>query len=314
MSSVREAVWNGKIALEIHLDDPDCLLSCLQAAQLPLYLLEARLSYLPLLIPQIRRHFGSFVQQPIRHGFSEFDDFEEERLSSQSTRSRSTSSFSISSNLDGFFTAVFGEERIALPWHLPIGLLFDLNCIFLPQLMSRQLALPFKVTFHLSANVHLFSQEQFAILTLPAQLPLEEALTSVYFSALKESDYVRCGSSKNVMNLARADQMQLWESLKLGQFERFWRTNAKLTGFEGKAAPIKLWIMPEDGKLKRFALSSRLTESLTVSEWLNTEFTENFAVLCHGIFVPASTRMLDLVANFCYADNFLHLILIKQQS
>ena len=323
--SVKESVWNGRLPLEIHLDDPDSVLSCPQAAQLPFYLLEFRLSYLPLLIPQIRRHFGSFVHQASanvnsspRHAPSEFDDFEEKRLS-QASRSRSASSLN-ALNLDGFFTAVFGEERIALPWHLPIGLLFDLNCSFHhlsnPHKTQETFSalLPFKITFHLSTNAHLFAQERLPLLQLPAQIPLEEALTSVYFAALKESDYVRCGSAKNVMNLSRAEQMQLWESLKTGQFDRFWRTNVKLTGFVAKAVPVKIWLLLADGQLQRFALSVRFDENLTLKEWLSAEFGEDGkgSVLCQGIFVPDNVKMHELFCSFCYADNFLQLILINK--
>jgi hypothetical protein len=319
--SVKESVWNGKIPLEIHLDDPDCHLSGPQAAQLPFYTLELRVSYLPLLIPQIRRHFGSFVNAaPLtRHASSgEFDDAEEEKMPSAASRPRSASSLN-GLNLDGFFTAVFGEERMALPWHLPLGLVFDLNCSFHLQRSSSCYnalqSLPFKITFHLSPNAHLFAHPRLPLLALSAQVPLEEALTSVYFAALKESDYVRCGSAKNVMNLSRADQVQLWESLKTGQFDRFWRTNAKLTGFQAKAVPLKVWLLSGVGQWQRFALSVRIDENLgVVREWLAGEFGVDWrgAVLCQGVLVPEAVSVQELFSHFCYADNFLHLIVINQ--
>lgn len=337
-ASVKEAIWNGKIPLEIHLDDPEGSLSSAQAAHSPFYVLESRLSYLPLLIPQVRRHFASLMSQAqaqsntnnnnVTRLSGEFDDFEEERLSSAS-RSRSLSSVNGSSN-EGFFTAVFGEERIGLPWHLPLGLLFDLNCCCRLSdsgqseetdtkrsnfALNAIKSLPFKITFHLSPTAHLFTQERLLpSLSLTAPIPLEEALTSIYFAALKESDYVRCGSAKNVMNLSRTEQMQLWESVKTGHFDRFWRTNVKLTGFSVKALPVKLWLLSAQGEVRRFAVSVRVEkEALTLKEWLIAEFgaeASSMAVLCHGILVPEQVRIQDLAASFCYADNFLHLILL----
>lgn len=336
MSSVREAVWHGKIPLEVHLDDPDGILSVPNATHTPLYLLEFRLSYLPLLIPQIRKHFSSSSNsmhqtqhstgnKPFisRFGSSEFDDFEEkeEEAVAALSRSHSVSSGASIQNLDGFFTAVFGGARIALPWHLPIGLLFDLNCALWdepclgksPATASLH-SLPFRITFHMSANAQLFVQDQLPLLAVPAQIPLDEALTSTYFAALKESDYVRCGSAKNVMNLSRTEQIQLWESVKTGQFERFWRTNAKLTGFSPKAIPVKIWHRGPDRILKRFALSVAADkENLTLKDWLATEFGSDCkcTALCHGICLPADVKLHELAQSFCYADNFLHLILIN---
>ncbi|KAJ3297874.1 autophagy protein 5 [Blyttiomyces sp. JEL0837] len=46
---------------------------------------------------------------------------------------------------------------------------------------------------------------------------------------LKESDYVRYGSTKRVMSLSKLDQVSLWESLsRTGDFDRFWEVNVRL--------------------------------------------------------------------------------------
>lgn len=57
-------------------------------------------------------------------------------------------------------------------------------------------------------------------------------------SSLKEADYLRFGSSKKVMNLSKADQLLLFDSIKKDSFEEYWKVNSKLISPE-PSAPIR---------------------------------------------------------------------------
>ncbi|KAJ3271036.1 autophagy protein 5 [Terramyces sp. JEL0728] len=80
-----------------------------------------------------------------------------------------------------------------LKWHLPIGLLYDLN---------RGVFAPWTVTLNES--------------DMPSDLFIwdsENCLYDIFMSLYKEADYIRNGSIKKVMGLALNNTTDLWDAL-----------------------------------------------------------------------------------------------------
>lgn len=264
-----------------------------------------RLLYFPMLVNEIKRHFGSISRAAIES---------ETILSlSQSSSCASFPSSQSSQNIspqtpqNWWFTFKFQEQDCLIPLHLPTGLIYDL---------LNDLVLPWKLEFHISHQEPENTNQSLLNPTLNYFALLDESsLTSFYFSALKESDHLRSGSAKNVMNLSRAEQLQLWEALKSGEVDKFWRINQKLvTGNSFKSFPIKFWIFDE-GTLTRFQFPIQPQPQIsTLEQLLTIEFSDSFvnrvkSVCAHGISLPLNTKLDELNYNWNYADNFINIII-----
>lgn len=265
-----------------------------------------------MLVNEIKRHFGSISRTELKQrdflGLSveSSTSFSESSASLHSTNNSKSSQQNISTEQNWWFTCKFNEKDCLIPLHLPIGLIFDL------LMNSGTVSLPWKLEFHISYDSPIEQNVISPVLNYSA-LPEESTLTSFYFSALKESDHLRSGSAKNVMNLSRAEQLQLWESLKGGECEKFWRTNQKLLSISSsKSVPIKFWIF--DGK--NFSRFQFPVQELcgTLRQVLLTEFSDLFIekiqnVCLHGISIPLNIKLEELNYNWNYADNFINIII-----
>lgn len=273
-----------------------------------------RLIYFPMLANEIKRHFGSISRTELQGkdflGLSveSSTSFSDSSASFHSTNNNSKSSQqNVSSEQNWWFTCKFYEKDCLLPLHLPIGLIFDL------LMNAGSVSLPWKLEFHISYDSPIEQNLISPILNYSA-LPEESALTFFYFSALKESDHLRSGSAKNVMNLSRAEQLQLWESLKSGECEKFWRINQKLISISSiRSVPIKFWICEGNKKLSRFQFPVQELFG-TLKQVLLTEFSDLFVekiqnVCLHGISIPLNVKIEELNYNWNYADNFINIII-----
>ena len=272
-----------------------------------------RLIYFPMLINEIKRHFGSISRTELKQrdllgGLSveSSTSFSESSASFHSTNNSKSSQQNISTEQNWWFTCKFDEKDCLIPLHLPIGLIFDL------LMNSGTISLPWKLEFHISYHSPI-EQNCISPVLIYSALPEESALTHFYFSALKESDYLRSGSAKNVMNLSRSEQLQLWESLKSGECEKFWRINQKLISISStKSVPIKFWIF-DGAKLSRYQFPVQEL-CCTLKQVLLTEFSDLFIekiknVCLHGISIPLNIKLEELNYNWNYADNFINIII-----
>lgn len=291
---------------------------------------------MPLLVNEIKRNFGSLARSGTRNGNFILDDEAFNSSSLNSSRSNSptgtntpttptpTTPTTTTTNTP-CFTCKLNTQNLVLPLHLPIGLIYDIYRTFVTnqnnEINCTDCTLPWKIEFHPSSPLN--NQNN---LLFPVQTLIDEtSLTSIYFSALKEADHLRSGSARNVMNLSRAEQLQLWESLKAGDFERFWKINQKIISpiqSETRSIPIKFWIcQPRQSKLSRLQFPIQVSSQLkTLKQLLESEFTpfflaENLICLsCHGIrFSLDAVNQIsldELNLAWSYGDNFINLLLV----
>lgn len=294
-----------------------------------------RLHYFPMLVNEIKRHFGS-ISRSAAVAESQIEDFGDDlgfprRSLSVSPISSRSGSFSESGNNTNntntnnnsnnpsalpywWFTCKFNENDLIVPLHLPIGLIYDL----ISALKGGEKALPWKLEFHLSHTPSIIQTSNSSVLKsvisyTPTPFLDEPSLVSIYFSALKEADHLRSGSAKNVMNLTRSEQLQLWDALKGGECDRFWRINQKLISCNPKSIPIKFWFIATDEIVARFQFPvADLSVNLKIL--LESEFPDQFdrikTALLHGVSLPFTVTLEELNYNWNYADNFLQIILI----
>lgn len=286
-----------------------------------------RLLYFPLTVNEIKRHFGSISRSPKEPEASNItanitantNSFSLSNSSSYQASSHESLPSSVAQSTQQhltWFTCKINEKDLVLPLHLPIGLLYDLVSAFKGE--SENCYLPWKLEFHISTtSPPTYTTNLLSQVVNYTPFPDESQLSSFYFSTLKEADHLRSGSARNVMNLSRAEQLQLWESVKGAEFERFWRINQKLLAGTSRSIPIKFWIC-ELGTFKMTRLQFPVTiqqQSCTLKDLLISEFSELFVtklkqICVHGVQVPLSITLEELNYNWNYSDNFIHILLI----
>ena len=281
-----------------------------------------RLTYFPLLVNEVKRHFGSILRSNSGGG----DESESQ-----------TQIGSSSCVTNCWFTCKFNEKDLIVPFHLPIGLIFDsINQIEINQFNTTKNILPWSLEFNISKSESELKEKEKEYSCAPFEfnnfntLPDESVFSSFYFSNLKEADHLRSGSAKNVMNLSRTEQLQLWESLKEGgECDKFWRINQKLIGSDFdcvRSVPIKFWIYQLSNTTLSNTTLSKLfcfqftipissSQNLKLSSLLSSEFSDDFLgrikVIClHGLELPLSISLEELNYNWNYADNFINLLII----
>ena len=104
----------------------------------------------------------------------------------------------------------FEHQSQALQWHYPIGVLFDFY--------GSPSRLPWSITVHVRG----FPEEE--ILRCPDMNVVE----NVFINAIKEADYIKNGSTKQITGLLEKDQRQLWLGLRNMKLEQFWSVNERL--------------------------------------------------------------------------------------
>lgn len=288
-------------------------------------MMARRLLYFPLLVNEIKRHFGSISRTLISETNNiSFSNSEASResvsLSIQSQQSQTQQTVQCAQSTQYAFTCKVNEKDLILPLHLPIGLLYDLVSSF-----KDESALPWKLEFHIfsSSSPSPSTSNDSNLLNQVINFPDEQQFSSFYFSNLKEADHLRSGSARNVMNLSRSEQLQLWESVKGSEFERFWRINQKLivNGGSSRSIPIKFWICDRANfkitKLQ-FPIPPAAANQTTLKDLLISEFSEQFvnenlslsSVCLHGIRVPLTIHLDELNYNWNYSDNFINILLL----
>ncbi|CAL9127767.1 unnamed protein product [Musa acuminata var. zebrina] len=107
-------------------------------------------------------------------------------------------------------TVWFDYNGLPLKWYVPIGVLFDL--------LSAEPERPWNLTVH-------FRGYPGDVLT---PCDSEDTVKWSYINSLKEAAYVINGNCKNIMNMAQADQFDLWQSLVKGNMDGYLRISSRL--------------------------------------------------------------------------------------
>ncbi|KAF7321408.1 Autophagy protein 5 [Mycena kentingensis (nom. inval.)] len=189
----RRLSWEGSVPLEIRVDPNE--LPANSERGLASYFLQApRVSYLPLLMPEIRRFLMDVV----------FDDAAAKALKEE----------------DWWFEC---DDGTLLKWHWPIGLIYD-NHSILTTIRSGP-SLPTSSATPLRLILHLASPPTDKLLLAPSA----EACKQSFMGQLKEADFIRWGNTKRMTGLRKADQDGLWEGIKEHNFDDYWRVASKVT-------------------------------------------------------------------------------------
>lgn len=94
-----------------------------------------------------------------------------------------------------------------LKWNYPVGVLFDL--------FGSPTELPWEVTVHFSG----FPQGKVM------RCPDDNTVKDYFMNTIKESDFLKHGSTKRVMTLSKLDQSSLWDAVRTMDFNLFWKAN-----------------------------------------------------------------------------------------
>lgn len=165
------------------------------------YFLQApRVSYLPLLIPEIKR----FLQDVV------FDDEAARTMKEEDWWFESEEghllkwSVSLPQVFRSYHPLSTGTRR-----HWPIGLIYDNHTTLATSrpgasASSRPQAVPLRLTLHLA------SPPTDRLLLAPSA----EACKQAFMGQLKEADFLRWGNTKRMTGLRKAEQDGMWEGIK----------------------------------------------------------------------------------------------------
>lgn len=234
-TSFRKLVWDGTIPICVSVD-PAELPPGSDATIDSTYLVVPRISYLPLIIADVRRNLLELVlEQPALNVLNEKELW-------------------------------FEYEGQPLRWHWQIGLLYDYHTSNPARTAIAYQSSSTNTTGlgSLRPNTPLIPQggsdTEFSSAAQPSRLPwnirlrlsklpverlhsnsgLESCKTS-FMSMIKEADFVRYGSTKKVVNLRKQEQDTLWDSVVSHDYELFWSIanklvpNAGVSGFDAAA-------------------------------------------------------------------------------
>ena len=266
-----------------------------------------RLSYLPLLLPQLHAFFAPYL-------IVDPDSVPAE---------------------DGYFT----YDGVPLKWHLPLGLLYDMHVMSVWDSSSEHVPsgtqLPFKLTLHFSHSAEGTSVN----LINPDPVSMHDS----FINSVKEADFLRSGTAKPIMTLPAADSKALWSSTQenhLGTFAKIHQsllpasgqmrniplrlylpssseedpTTAQIRVMQSHVPPVLTGLQPSTAAQARAVAG---TQPQTMGTALHGLLPGLFPSrrtpiiarpLLHGAQVPLSANLEDLVRYACYADGWLSVV------
>ncbi|KAG6820883.1 hypothetical protein H0H93_010227 [Arthromyces matolae] len=206
----RRLTWEGTVPLEIRVDPKE--LPANSDRGLECYYIQApRVSYLPLLMPEIRRFLMDVV----------FDEAAAKLLKEEDWWFESAEGTLLKWYRTPSSSGICAEVPIHRHWS--IGLLYDNHTISNSVRPSSSQPTPMRLI------LHLVSPPTEKLL----QSPSAEACKLAFMGQLKEADFIRWGNTKRMTGLRKADQDALWEGIRDHNFDHFWRVAAKVTPSAG---------------------------------------------------------------------------------
>ncbi|KAG6915400.1 hypothetical protein DXG01_011719 [Tephrocybe rancida] len=209
----RRLTWEGTVPLEIRVDPKE--LPANSDRGLECYYIQApRISYLPLLMPEIRRFLMDVV----------FDEAAAKVLKEEDWWFESAEGTLLKCVLELFKAVILTN---ILDRHWSIGLIYDNHTISTSVRPSSSQAQPAPMRLVL----HLASPPTEKLL----QSPSAEACKLSFMGQLKEADFIRWGNTKRMTGLRKADQDGIWEGIRDHNFDHYWRVASKVTPTAGTA-------------------------------------------------------------------------------
>ncbi|KAJ2886589.1 autophagy protein 5 [Coemansia aciculifera] len=186
-------VWKGMIPIELQLAASDAI-ELLASAVLPepfqtFYMLIPRVGYLPFISGKIKERWLDPMLA----------------LSGSRTPSDQIGESDI----------WFEYKGQALKWHYPIGLLYDM---LVSDVHRGDAELPWSLTLHV---------RKLPTAKIIAQ-PNGQLMRDMFMAMIKEADFIRNGSTKRVMDLAKSDQMQFLDGLETHSYEKYFAIHSIL--------------------------------------------------------------------------------------
>jgi autophagy-related protein 5 len=227
---------------------------------------------------------------------------------------------------------------VPLKWHLPLGLLYDIYVLSTQDVQHDKHApapLPFKLTLHFAPNPDKG--------TLPDASPI--ILHDSYINSVKEADFLRSGTAKPIMTLSAQDSRALWTSTLEGDLTTFTKIHNSLVPPHGQMRhiPLRLYLpsAPDEtqstGQVK--VLQSQISTTVAVQgqaaspasmrgnpamqpQTLGTALHQLIpslfpsrrtpilaTPLLHGVSLPMSANLEELVRWGSYADGWLSIVI-----
>ncbi|KAK6530035.1 autophagy protein 5 [Orbilia ellipsospora] len=296
--AVRRAVWDGSVPFRVLLDPSECRIF----DKADVYYFQAnRVAYLPFYLPRIYKFFEDFL---------------------------------IDKTVATMENAWFEVDNAPLRWHWPIGLIYDFYTALdptkaptspptnhdrpgsphPPDLEPSVPQLPWTITLRFASYPH-------DLLTTLTPTSTHDA----FINTIKEADFARNGTAKAAMSLSPADTRQLFASLQDHDFDGFWGVSDKMLNHSGssvRSVPIRVY-NPETGQVIQGTVPVKQPGTIrgephTLGTALNSLVpilfpSKRSVVLArpvmHGIVLPLSVPLLELMREAMYPDGFLHITL-----
>ncbi|KAI5288632.1 autophagy protein 5 [Ascosphaera aggregata] len=311
-ADIQSRIWDGRIPLEIRLAPSESRTFDQGEPYIALY---PRLSYLSLLLPKLLVFFSPLLINPS------------------------------AAVCNGWFS----YEDVPLRWHHPVGLLFDIyscaqsisahgtssdgnkkeNKVKEEEKNKRRKKqekredcsdrLPWKIHVHF---------DDFPEKDLIKSDDSGKALIDTYMNSVKEADFLRNGTAKQIMSLSKENSSGLWEAVATRDFTKFQRiSNTLIPPSEPiRHVPIRVFLSytPKDAAhISTKVLQSLFTptangEVQTIGSALHallpgTFPSERVPVYCkpilHGATVPMSAPLEEVLRCAAYADGWLNIVL-----
>ncbi|KAJ6263490.1 hypothetical protein Dda_2054 [Drechslerella dactyloides] len=301
--ALRRAVWDGSIPVRVLLDPSECRIF----DQADAYYFQARrVAYLPFYLPRIYRFFEPFL---------------------------------IDKSVATVESAWFEVDNAPLRWHWPVGLLHDFYTALDPTKTATATTPP--TNHDRSTSPPPPPDPEPGVPQLPWTITLRFAsyphdlLTTLtptsthdsFINTVKEADFARNGTAKAVMSLSPADSRRLFASLQDHDFDGFWGVSDKMLKHSGSTVrniPLRIY-NPETSQVIQGSVPVRQAASIlrggdpqTLGGALNSLVPMLFpsrrsVVLArpvmHGVVLPLSVPLVDLMQEAMYPDGFLHITL-----
>ncbi|KAH0387129.1 autophagy protein 5, partial [Aureobasidium melanogenum] len=247
IANIQKKVWAGSLPLEIRLASADCR----TYDETDPYLINVpRLSYLAFLLPRLHTFFSPQLIDP-----------------------------SIP-----FHNAWLSFEHVALKYHYPIGLLYDLFSGAAPSnpeddgTEDVEELLPWKLVLRYSE----FPDEQ--LMGLDGE---GKVLKDCFVNAVKEADVIRNGKGNVYMGLSKDDSDNLWQAVQDHNLAKFNTVHNKLLNPPGtplRNIPIKVYLPTTastsssgSGEAEPVQASIRTVQGLIAPSSATPEYTWNGA-------------------------------------
>eukprot|EP00727_Mastigamoeba_balamuthi_P006172 m51a1_g2174 putative autophagy protein 5 (246) ;mRNA; f:75982-77032 len=183
------------------------------------------------------------------------------------------------------------RDGVALKWHYPIGVLFDLY--------GDGTELPWEITLHLRG----FPGGEIPRPATP------DACRSVHMSSVKESACLRRGDVTQIDNLTPREAQDLWEGVATNDMRRWAAVNALLVaGAPPRHVPVRVCRPGAPTSQDLVPVGATLREALAAVAPGALEGGGARAVV-QGVEPPLDAPVVWLCATCASADNWLYVVL-----